>query len=147
MFGCIPKNALENIFQCLVVFLKILQKTHFLLVAHIFSASKQIYNIISQSTTQKKQNPKKKKIIKSGQIERRRKRERRLGSIQRRDRAAEARLRGGGEITRRWSRSLLDQRGAVIGAVWVVGLELSLFLLTVSFSLSLCASEARSGNG
>ena len=41
VFGCIPKNDLENIFWCLVVFLKIIEKTHFLLNAHIFSASKQ----------------------------------------------------------------------------------------------------------
>ena len=43
----------------------------------------------------------------------------------------EARLHGGGEgeIERRWSRSLLDRRGAAIDetdGVWVVGLELGL---------------------
>ena len=37
VFGCILKNVLENIFWCLVVFLKIIEKTHFLLDAHIFS--------------------------------------------------------------------------------------------------------------
>ena len=42
MFGCIPKNALENILQCLVVLLKMLQKTYFYHVSHIFLGSKQI---------------------------------------------------------------------------------------------------------
>ena len=65
--------------------------------SHIFSVAKQIYNIIHSSIQKRKQNPgEKKKIFKSGQIERRRKRERWLGSIrgeiaqrrQRRDRAA-----------------------------------------------------------
>ena len=37
VFGCIMKIVLENIFWCLVVFLKIIEKTHFLLDAHIFS--------------------------------------------------------------------------------------------------------------
>ena len=41
VFGCIPKNVLENIFWYLVVFLKIIEKTHFLLDVHIFSTSKQ----------------------------------------------------------------------------------------------------------
>ena len=46
---------------------------------------------------------------------------------------AKARSCGGGEIKRHWSRSLLDRRDAVIeetgavSAVWVVGLELSLW--------------------
>ena len=101
---------------------------HFLLVAHIFSVAKRIYNIVHSSIQKHKQNPEKKssnlvtfsrlpnkyiisfirqyrntnktqkkKIIKSGQIERRRKRERRLGSTT-------------GEIARqRWRR---DRRGA-----------------------------------
>ena len=47
----------ENILQCLVVFLKISQKTHFLLVAHIFLVAKRIYNIIHSS--KHKQNPEK----------------------------------------------------------------------------------------
>ena len=42
MFGCIPKNDLENILQCLVVLLKMLQKTYFYHVSHIFLGSKQI---------------------------------------------------------------------------------------------------------
>ena len=39
------------------------------------------------------------------------------------------RSRGRGEIKRRWSRSLLDRRSAMIdeiGGVWVVGLEFDL---------------------
>ena len=60
VFGCISKNVLENIFWCLVVFLKIPQKTHFLLVAHIFSVAKRIYNIINSSIQKHKQNPEKK---------------------------------------------------------------------------------------
>ena len=59
VFGCISKNVLKNIFWCLVLFLKIPQKTHFLLVAHIFSAAKQIYNIIHSSIQKHKQNPEK----------------------------------------------------------------------------------------
>ena len=46
---------------------------------HIFSVDKQIYNIIHSSIQKHKQNPEK-KIIKSGQIKRRRNRERWLGS-------------------------------------------------------------------
>ena len=61
VFGGILKNILKNIFQCLVMFLKIPQKTHFLLVTHIFSASKQIYNIICQQRNTKETKPKKKK--------------------------------------------------------------------------------------
>ena len=61
MFGCISKNVSKNIFWCLVVFLKIPQKTHFLLVAHIFSVAKRIYNIIHSSIQKHKQNPEKKK--------------------------------------------------------------------------------------
>ena len=38
----------ENIFRCLVALKKMLWKTHFLLVIHIFSTFKQIYNIVSQ---------------------------------------------------------------------------------------------------
>ena len=60
VFGCISKNVLKNIFWCLVVFLKIPWKTHSLLVAHIFSATKQIYNIIHSSVQKHKQNPEKK---------------------------------------------------------------------------------------
>ena len=41
VFGCIPKNVLENIFWYLVVFLKIIEKIHILLDVHIFSTSKQ----------------------------------------------------------------------------------------------------------
>ena len=66
VFGCILKNVLKNIFWYLVVFLKIPKKTHFLLITHIFSAAKQIYNIIPQYRKTKKQNLEK-KFIKSGQ--------------------------------------------------------------------------------
>ena len=62
--------------------------------SHIFLVAKLIYNIIHSSIQKHKQNPEK-KIIKSGQIERRRKRDRRLGSMR-------------GEITRRrrrWDRA------------------------------------------
>ena len=62
------------------MFLKIPYKTHFLLVTHIFSVAKQIYNIIHSSIQKHKQNPEKNNI-KSDQIERRRKRERWLGSM------------------------------------------------------------------
>ena len=48
VFGCILENTIENTFSTCC--------SHFLLVAHIFSASKQIYNIISQSTNPKKKN-------------------------------------------------------------------------------------------
>ena len=68
----------ENIFKCLVAFQKMLWKIFYgvwlyswkyyrkhifyllLIFSHIFSSSKQIYNIISKSTTQKKQNQRKK---------------------------------------------------------------------------------------
>ena len=87
----------ENIFKCFVAFQKMFWKIFsdvllcswkyhrkhifYLLVtlSHIFSATKQIYNIIHSSIQKHKQNPEK-NIIKSGQIKRRRKRERRLGS-------------------------------------------------------------------
>ena len=86
----------ENIFKCLVAFQKMFwkifsgvwfcswkyHKKHifylWLTFSHILSAAKQIYNIIHSSIEKHKQNPEK-NIIKSGQIERRRKRERRLG--------------------------------------------------------------------
>ena len=60
MFGDILKNTSKNIFKCLVVLLKI-WKIHCLLDAHIFSSSKQIYNIHQIPKTQKKHNSKKKK--------------------------------------------------------------------------------------
>ena len=66
VFVNISKNVLKNIFWCLVVFLKIPKKTHFLLITHIFSAAKQIYNIIPQYRKTKKQNLEK-KFIKSSQ--------------------------------------------------------------------------------
>ena len=66
VFCYISKNVLKNIFWCLVVFLKIPKKTHFLLITHIFSAAKQIYNIIPQYRKTKKQNLEK-KFIKSSQ--------------------------------------------------------------------------------
>ena len=131
VFGCILKNVSKNIFWCLVVLLKTPQKTHFLLVGHIFSVAKRIYNTIHSSIQKHKQNPKKKnhqirsnpvtfshiflvakriyniihssiqkhkqnpekKIIKSGQIERRRKRERQLGSTRGCDRRGASRDR------------------------------------------------------
>ena len=104
MFGCISKNVLKNIFQCLVVFLKILQKTHFLLIAHIFSASKQIYNIISQqiNTTKTKPNKKKKKNSTNPVKLREEGREREATGFNLE--AAEARSRGGGKIS--WRRRL-----------------------------------------
>ena len=40
MFGCVPKNSLENILR-VFAFLKMLQKTDFLLLSHNFSAPKQ----------------------------------------------------------------------------------------------------------
>ena len=62
MFGCIPKNALENILWCLVVFLKMLQKTHFYQVSHIFPRFKQILfqKISIYKHKKKKKNQKKK---------------------------------------------------------------------------------------
>ena len=76
-------------------------------LSHIFLAARQIYNIIHSSIQKHKQNPEK-NIIKSGQIKRRRKRERRLGSTK-------------GEVARRrWRRDHAtqccnhDRRGAAI---------------------------------
>ena len=63
VFMCLvafQKNVSENIFWCLVVFLKIPYKTYFLLVAHIFSVAKRIYNIVHSSIQKHKQNPEKK---------------------------------------------------------------------------------------
>ena len=103
----------ENVFMCLVAFQKMFWKIFsgvwlcswkyhrkhifylLLTFSHIFSVAKQIYNIIHSSIQKHKQNPEK-KIIKSSQIKRRMKRERRLGLIrgkivrrrQSRDRAA-----------------------------------------------------------
>ena len=93
----------ENIFKCFVAFQKMFWKIFsgvwlcswkyhrkhifylLLTFSHIFSAAKQIYNIIHSSVQKHKQNPEK-NIIKSGQIERRRKRERWLGLARRWDR-------------------------------------------------------------
>ena len=55
MFGCVLENTIDNTFSTCC--------SHFLLVAHIFSVTKRIYNIIHSS--KHKQNPK--KIIKSEQ--------------------------------------------------------------------------------
>ena len=89
----------ENVFMCLVAFQKLFWKIFsdvwlcswkyhrkhifylLLTFSHIFSTTKQIYNIIPQYRNKKEIKPRKKKFIKSGQIERRRKRERRLGLI------------------------------------------------------------------
>ena len=79
MFGCVLENT---IFYLLFT------------LSHIFSAVKQIYNIIHSSIQKHKQNPEK-NIIKSSQIKRRRKRERRLGSTK-------------GEITRRNAAIAID---------------------------------------
>ena len=49
MFGCVLENTIKNTFSTCC--------THFLLVAHIFSAVKRIYNIIHSS--KHKQNPEK----------------------------------------------------------------------------------------
>ena len=86
----------ENIFMCLVAFQKMFRKIFsgvwlcswkyhrkhifylLLTFSHIFSVAKQLYNIIHSSIQKHKQNPEK-KIIKSSQIKRRMKRERRLG--------------------------------------------------------------------
>ena len=50
MFGCVIENIIKNTFSTCC--------THFLLVAHIFSVAKRIYNIIHSSKY--KQNPEKK---------------------------------------------------------------------------------------
>ena len=86
----------ENVFMCLVAFQKMFWKIFsgvwlcswkyhrkhifylLLTFSYIFSVAKRIYNII-HSSIQTQTKPRK-KIIKSGQIERRRKRERQLGS-------------------------------------------------------------------
>ena len=123
-------------------------RKHIFYLLLIFSQllNKYIISFLSPQT-QKKQNPKKKKssnLVKLREEGRERGdwvRSRGEIARRRRDCAAEARSRDVGVNL------CLISAGAVIGAVWVVGLELSLFLLTVSFSLSLCASEARSGNG
>ena len=135
--------------------------------SHIFSASKQINNIISQSTNPKETKPKKKNssnpvklregrergdwVRSRGEIARRRRR---------RDRVAlESIFAWSAQCCDRRDRcdrrsAAIDETGA-IGAVWVVGLELGLWLsdwssvypCSLSLSLSLCAFEARSENG
>ena len=96
MFGCVLENTIENTFS--------LCCSHFLTFSQL--PNKYIISFLNRET-QKNQNPKK-KFIKFDQIQRRRKRGRRLGSITRRrrrqDRAAEvigfdleARSHGGGE--------------------------------------------------
>ena len=100
--------------------------------SHIFSAVKQIYNIIPQYRNTKETKPRKKKFIKFGQIERRRKREVRGAAI--------------GAVLL----SLLDRRGAIgsVCGLWtrarskecafvVVGLELCL-RTRLSLCLALC---------
>ena len=49
----------ENIFRCLVALKKMLWKTHFLLVIHIFSTFKQIYITVSQYINTKETKPNK----------------------------------------------------------------------------------------
>ena len=98
----------ENVFMCLIAFQKMFRKIFYgvwlcfwkyhrkhifyllLTFSHIFPVAKQIYNIIHSSIQKHKQNLEK-KIIKSGQIERRRKRERRLGSTKGYDRCGASR--------------------------------------------------------
>ena len=105
VFGCISKNVLKNILWYLVVFLKITQKTHFLLVAHIFSAAKQIYNIIHQYKNTKETKPRKKihQIWSYKNTKETKPRKKKF-----------IKSRSEGEIERRWSRSLLDRCGAAI---------------------------------
>ena len=81
------------------MFLKIPQKTHFLLVAHIFSAAKQIYNNIPQYRNTKETKPRKKIHQIRSNWE---KKEEREATGLRWDRAAEAkaRSRGGGNRVR-----------------------------------------------
>ena len=98
----------ENVFMCLIAFQKMFRKIFYgvwlcfwkyhrkhifyllLTFSHIFPVAKRIYNIIHSSIQKHKQNLEK-KIIKSGQIERRRKRERRLGSTKGYDRRGASR--------------------------------------------------------
>ena len=93
IFGYISKNVLKNIFWCLVVFLKILKKKYFLFITHIFSAVKQIYNIIPQYRNTKETKSRKK--IHQIQSNREKKEEREATGFD-----LEARLYGGceGEI-------------------------------------------------
>ena len=103
VFGCVLENTIENTFStCCSHFLTFSRLPNEYIISfipqyrntnktqkkkssnpiksdHIFSVDKQIYNIIHSSIQKHKQNPEK-KIIKSGQIKRRRNRERWLGS-------------------------------------------------------------------
>ena len=112
----------ENIFKCLVAFQKMFWKIFsgiwlcswkyhrkhiFYLLhtfSHIFSAVKQIYNIIPQYRNTKETKLRKKKFIKSGHIETQKKQNQKKKFI---------RSRSGGEIVRHWSQYLLDRRGAI----------------------------------
>ena len=161
----------ENIFKCLVVFQNMLWKIfssvwlyswkyyrkHIFYLLLIFSQlpNKYIISFLSPQT-QKKQNPKKKKNHQIWSNWEKKEEREAIGFN------LEARSRGRGKIARRrrdravlesifaWLARCCDRRSVgrrTEAQSVVVGLELSLFLLTVSFSLSLCASEARSGNG
>ena len=83
----------ENIFRCLVAFWKIFfsvwlcswkyHRKHIFYLLLTFSQllNKYIISFVNRETQKKQNQKKKKKFIKSSQFERRRKRERRLGSI------------------------------------------------------------------
>ena len=143
----------ENVFMCLVVFQKMFRKIFssvwlcswkyhrkhifylLLTFSHIFSVAKQIYNIIHSSIQKHKQNPEK-KIIKSSQIKRRMKRERRLGLTRgkivrrRRSRDRTARCCDRDRCGTSWDRHRREGEIAINGVIsplrlWVV-LSLSL---------------------
>ena len=164
VFSCILENTIENIFSaCCSHFLtfsrlpkkyiisfipqyrntnKTQKNNHQIrsnpvTFSHSFSVAKQICNIIHFSIQKHRQNPeKKKKIIKSGQIERRRKRERRLGST----RGEIARWRRRSQLARRRDR---DRRHHLSPFAHSQDRSFSLsFSLCASVS-SLCVSQFR----
>ena len=121
VFGCVLENTIKNTFSTCC--------SHFLSFSQL--PNKYIISFLNIET-QKKQNPEKKKFIKFGQIERRRKREVRGAAI--------------GAVLL----SLLDRRGAIgsVCGLWtrarskecafvVVGLELCL-RTRLSLCLALC---------
>ena len=111
--------------------------------SHIFSAAKRIYNII-HSSIQTQTKPRK-KIIKSGQIERRRKRERLLGSTRGCDRR-ESKIAIGAVLREividAKARSRLTARSFSLYTSVSHSFSLS-FSLCVSVSSSLCAFQFR----
>ena len=121
LFQCKIFSGNENIFKCLIAFQKMFWKTfsgvwlcswkyhrkHIFYLLLTFSQLPNKYIISFHNTeTQKKQNPEKK--IHQIRLNWEKKEEREATGFD-----LEVRLCGGGKIERRWSRSLLDRRGAI----------------------------------